>query len=301
MNGFLLVGMRPKSESFSLLRMKRRSSDSSTVRWPVNSIASTLTSGPSTTFQVRITRTGPVGVILTWNVVEGPLVSVEAIEFTGHLTVDESELRRFILSKENDSLFGLIPTSKNPFIERNLREDVERVKLYYRLEGWLDIQHGDHVFLEDLVFSEDKTRVTIKIHIEEGERYKIRGIRFEFDASSRRIFPEAEMFRWLLSKPGDPYTENNANKDVAKIRENYGEKAYIQAEINHNEIIDKDKNELDLVYSIKENEKIFVGRLIFEGNTKTREDEASDEDFFILLDRVHQVELVLVLVDDLVV
>ena len=39
------------------------------------------------------TKAGTIGVILTWNVVEGPLVSVDAIEFTGKLTVDESELR----------------------------------------------------------------------------------------------------------------------------------------------------------------------------------------------------------------
>jgi outer membrane protein insertion porin family len=217
-------------------------------------------------------KPGTTGVILTWNVVEGPLVSIDAIIFTGKITVDEGDLRRFMLSKENDRLLGVVLTGKNPFIERNIREDIDRVKLYYRLEGWLDIQHGENVFLEDLEFSPDMTRVTVKIHINEGERYKIRGVRFEFDATSRRIFPEAEMTSWLISKPGDPYTENNANKDVTKIREKYGERAYIQAEINHNEIVDQFKRELDLVYSVKENDKIYVGRIIVEGNTKTRED-----------------------------
>ncbi|HVE41511.1 MAG TPA: outer membrane protein assembly factor BamA [Planctomycetota bacterium] len=217
-------------------------------------------------------KPGTTGVILTWNVVEGPLVTIDAILFTGNVTVDQSELRRFLLSKENDRLFGVILTSKNPFIERNIREDIDRVKLYYRLEGWLDIQHGNNVFLEDLEFSPDKTRVTVKIHVIEGERYKIRSVRFEFDATSRRIFPEAEMTQWLVSKPGDPYTENNANKDVSKLREKYGERAYIQAEVNHNEIVDQFKRELDLVYSVKENDKIYVGRIIIEGNTKTRED-----------------------------
>jgi outer membrane protein insertion porin family len=217
-------------------------------------------------------KPGTTGVLLTWAVIEGPLVSVEAVVFTGKITVDESDLRRFIVTKENDTLLGIIPTGKNPFVERNLREDVERVKLYYRLEGWLDIQHGHHVFLEDLLFSEDKRKVTIKIHIEEGERYKIRNVRFEFDASSRRIFQETEMFSWLILKAGDPFTENNSNKDVARIREKYGERAYIQADVTHNEIVALDKKELDLVYSVKENDKIYVGRLIIEGNTKTRED-----------------------------
>jgi len=218
------------------------------------------------------TKPGTTGVLLTWNVVEGPLVSVDAILFTGTITADESEMRRYLLSKESDTFFGLFSLGHKEFVERNLREDVERLKLFYRLEGWLDIQHGNHIFLEDLEFSEDKTRVTIKIHIDEGERYKIRQVRFEFDPASRRIFSEAEMTRWLISKPGEPYTENNANKDAAKIREKYGERAYIQAEINHNEVVALASRELDLVYSIKENDKIYLGRLIFEGNTKTRED-----------------------------
>jgi outer membrane protein insertion porin family len=217
-------------------------------------------------------KPGTTGVILTWNVVEGPLVTIDSIIFTGNITVDEAELRRFMLSKENDRLFGVILTSKNPFIERNIREDIDRIKLYYRLEGWLDIQHGNNVFLEDLEFNADKTRVTVKIHIIEGERYKIRSVHFEFDPTSRRIFPEAEMLTWLVSKPGEPFTENNANKDVQKLRDKYGERAYIQAEINHNEIVDQFKRELDLVYSIKENDKIYVGRILIEGNTKTRED-----------------------------
>ena len=217
-------------------------------------------------------KPGTSGVILTWVVVEGPLVSIDRIVFTGDITADQSKLQRFLLSKENDRLFGLIPTGKNPYVERNLREDIDRVKLFYRLEGWLDIQHGDNVFLEDVVFSEDKASVTIYIHVIEGERYKIRNIRFEFDASSRRIFPESEMYSWLTLKPADYYTENDANADVAKIREKYGERAYIQAEITHNEIVALDKRELDLVYSIKENDKIYVGRIIIEGNSKTRED-----------------------------
>ena len=87
------------------------------------------------------------------------------------------------------------------------------------------------------MFSDDKTLVTIYIHIIEGERYKIRNIRFEFDASSRRIFVEGEMFSWLTLKTGEYYTENDANADVAKIRENFGERAYSQAVINLNDIL----------------------------------------------------------------
>jgi len=219
------------------------------------------------------TRAGTAGgLILAWTILEGPLVSVDRIVFSGNPTVDESELRRFMITKENGRLL-FIPTGREPFVERNVAEDIKRIRLYYQLEGWLDIGSRENIFLEDLVFSEDKTSVTIRIHIDEGQRYKVRSVSFKFDAAVQKpLFTPEEMTLWLLSKPGEPYTENNAGRDAAKIRERYGEKAYILAEITPTPVIDLTRPEIDLVFAIRENQKIYVGRISWEGNIKTRED-----------------------------
>lgn len=211
-------------------------------------------------------------VVLIWNVIEGPLVSVDRIIFSGIDSVDESDLRRYMLTKENGRLLGLVETGQEPFVERNLDEDIKRIKLFYKLEGWLDIDFGNRIFIRDLEFSDDKTRVTIRIHVDEGDRYQIRSVRFQFDPADKQIFSEEEMKGWLESKADQPYTENNANLDVATIRSRYGERAYILAEVTPVIVVAKTMNELDLIFRIKENQKIYVGRLIFEGNMKTRED-----------------------------
>ncbi len=216
-------------------------------------------------------RPAPGGVALTWIVEEGPMVSVREISFTG-ITLDEGDLKKFMLTKENGRLLYVIPTGKEPFVERNLREDIERIKLHYRLEGWLDIHHGDRVFVQDLEFNEDRTQVAVKIHVDEGIRYTIRGIRFQFDAESKGIFAPDEMRSWLVSKEGEPFTESNATRDAARIREKYGEKAYITAEVGYSTVFPPQGHDLDLVYTIKENGKMYVGRILFEGNTKTREE-----------------------------
>ena len=98
------------------------------------------------------------------------------------------------------------------------------------------------------------------------------GVRFELDPSGPRVFDPEEMRTWLESKPGAPFTENSASKDVSRIRDRYGEKAYIQAEIQYEILTSVRTSELDLVFKIKENDKIYVGRLQFEGNTKTKEE-----------------------------
>ncbi|HYE98300.1 MAG TPA: outer membrane protein assembly factor BamA, partial [Planctomycetota bacterium] len=211
------------------------------------------------------------GVVLTWRIVEGPKVGVEEIVITGNDSISASDLKRYMLTKENGTLL-FITTSEEPFVERNLREDLQRIKLYYQLEGWLDIQVGERVFLKDLEFSDDKRTVTIHIHVDEGTRYRIRNVVFDVDPSGPRVFGEEEMRAGLLSRAGEPYTEPNATRDVARLRDRYGERAYIQAEITYDLVTNVETHELDLVFRIKENDRIYVGRILFEGNTKTREE-----------------------------
>ncbi len=223
---------------------------------------------------------GAGGILLTWTVTEGPLVSVGEITFTGNESFSASTLRAQMVSKQDDSLIGEngrhilfhIPVGREPFVERNLREDVEHIKYHYRANGWLDIHDGNHVFVRDVVFNEDKTKVTIAIHVDEGERYRIRSVRIEYAAAGPHLFEDEKILSWLDSRPGNFYTENDANHDAAFIRDKYGEKAYILAEVAPVTVFAMDSRELDLVFSIRENEKIYVGRLLFEGNVKTREE-----------------------------
>lgn len=226
---------------------------------------------PFSTVEDVLTPSPGGGVVLTWRIVEGPRVSVREILFSGNASVGASDLRAFMLLKQNPRLW-FITTGSEWYSERKLKEDIERIKLYYQLEGWLDIRVGEKVFLKDLEYSEDMTEVTVRIHVDEGRRYRIRQVRFDLDPSGPRVFEPEEMRTWIESRPGSPFTENAASKDVSKIRERYGEKAYIQAEIQYEILSSVDTNELDLVFRIKENDKIYVGRLQFEGNTKTKEE-----------------------------
>jgi len=215
-------------------------------------------------------QSSPRGVHLVWHINEGPMVSVEAIDFTGNKNVSAGDLKQYMLTRENDYLL-FIPTGKNPFIAKNLQEDVTRIKLYYKLEGWLDIAKEEprpHVFVEEVVFNDQKTSVRIRFHVEEGERYKIRAIRVR----GNTLFNEQEVRSWLASKPGEFYSEKVAYQDVQKIRDKYGERAYILTEVNAEPLYGEKGRELDLLFDVKENAKVYVGRIHIQGNVKTRED-----------------------------
>jgi outer membrane protein insertion porin family len=207
------------------------------------------------------------GAILNWRLTEGPLVTVRSIEITGNRRFATADLKALMQTKEAGS-FLFVPVSGGPFVQFSLEEDLKRLKLAYYREGWLDIAKDDRIFLEDLVFSPDRTIVDIRIHVDEGEKYRIRNITFK----GHTVLNDEQMRATLVSKPGDEYTVMNASMDSEKIREMYGERAYILAQVEPITTFIAGARGLDLEFRIVENQEITVGRIIVNGNTKTRFD-----------------------------
>ena len=207
------------------------------------------------------------GAYLHWRITEGPLVTVRSIDISGNQRYRSDDLKNLMQTKERGS-FLFFTTPGGPYVQFNLEEDLKRLKLAYYREGWLDIAKDDRIFIEDLVFSPDRTYVDVKIHIDEGEKYKIRNITFKGQA----VLTEEQMRTALVSKPGDEYTVMNAAADSEKIRDMYGERAYILAQVEPITTFIAGGRELDLEFRIVENQEITIGRIIINGNTKTRFD-----------------------------
>lgn len=213
----------------------------------------------------------PSGLNLVWHIHEGPQVRVRAVEFSGNKGIEASTLKQYLLTKE-PSKFLIFPTAGEFFIRRYLEEDLKRIKLYYQLEGYLDITDGDRVFVEDLVFSDDRTEVTVKIHIDEGRRYRIR--RVGLQGVSGKVVTEEEIRAAVKSgtKGHEDFSDTLATRDAQRIRDLYGERAYILAQVDFETIIAYDKAELDLTFRVQEGPEIRVGRITVQGNHKTRFD-----------------------------
>lgn len=204
---------------------------------------------------------GP-NVVLTYKIFEGPLVLVDEIIFTGTYTISKSELQSFMITKESGWF------SRHPFVEKHLREDIERIKLYLRLEGFLDIYHGNNVFIEDVRFNDTKTYATILIHVREGPRYFVRNITFR---GHEGLFTDEELRRAIPIQPGDRFSEQDFFRANQRLRDKYGEKAYLNVEIDANWVV-VGPNHVDLFFTFKPNNRVSVGKIVIQGNTKTKED-----------------------------
>lgn len=201
---------------------------------------------------------------LVWQVSEGPEVEIDEILFSGDVSVDPDELLDIMSTKES----GIF--SSPAFVERKLLLDIERLKLYYWLEGWQDIYNGERIFLEGLDFSEDRSEVDIRIHVKEPIRYAVKSIVIE----GNTLFPTEKILEWIQLRPGMPASEKITGDSLKTVKNRYAEQAFIMARINHEWVQDDpaDAGLLSLRVKIEEGGKVRVGRIDIINNSKTQDE-----------------------------
>ena len=87
-------------------------------------------------------------------------------------------------------------TKSNQFNEQKFSQDMERVSEFYQNNGYFNFRILD----TDIQTNEDKTKQTIKITVDEGERFRWGDVRIEGDT---REVPKEELQKLLTMKKGN--------------------------------------------------------------------------------------------------
>lgn len=203
----------------------------------------------------EVVKPVPGGVQIQLAIREGPRVTVELIDTTGNVSFEDHELIDVMKTQENAWY------ASHPFLEENLQDDVERVKAFYRSEGFLDAQAA----VQEIRFNTEKSKAFITIHVEEGVRYQVKEIRIE----GNTLFTTEQCVAVMQMKPGDFFVGRKVDGDQRSVRELYGEQGHVDTSIDVKPQLTEEPGQLKLVYKITEGGKYLVGRVDFVGNTKT--------------------------------
>jgi outer membrane protein insertion porin family len=109
-----------------------------------------------------------------------------------------------------------------------LEEDLDRLRLFYRSNGFLDAT----VDLAEVLFSEDRTEADVTFLVVEGPRYRIKSIRIEHvDARGEPVktaplYSADEIQKELKAKPGEFYDHGRLQRDWLGIQEFYGRRGH---------------------------------------------------------------------------
>jgi outer membrane protein insertion porin family len=203
------------------------------------------------------TKPNDRGVVYQIN--EGQVVRVYRTTFNGNAIVSDARLKTVVESKP-----GILWLIGGKADADEVEQDVQRLTSYYRSLGYFRAEIS-----RTLEYGKDRKWVTVNFVIDEGPRYRINDVRL---VGAEQLPPGTLVPKLTLTK-GAYYNLAQLQRDLNMLRDEYGSRGHILADINAEPTFHQEPGLLDLVYRIEEGQQYRIGRVIVNidgGQSQTR-------------------------------
>jgi len=112
----------------------------------------------------------------------------------------------------------------------------------------------------------DKDGIILEFVADKGPLYTVGEISFQ----GNQLFSNAEIWSQFLLKPGDPFSPERLRETAQNLKDLYGMKGHIEAEINFQTSLDPTEPTYNIAFKINEGEPFRVGMVRIFGNTYTQ-------------------------------
>jgi outer membrane protein insertion porin family len=202
--------------------------------------------------------------VVTFTIAEEGKAHVRYVNFEGHTVFTDKELRKVFKTRKKDwlSFFNKSGLLK----EEQVKEDLKALKDHYQKNGYIDMQVKDVAY----TYPEEDV-IDIKVTIFEGIQYRVGRINFE----KNQLFTSEQIMGRIRASAGmaegGVFSPQGLETDVRTIRDLYGERGYIDAEVSPVRQPNIASGKMDILYSVSENDQSFVERIIVQGNNRTKD------------------------------
>ncbi len=195
---------------------------------------------------------------VVYRIVEGEPEYVRSINFTGNRTFSRGRLIGLMETKPV-SLLSL--RLKPPFSEDMLKEDVRKIRDFYRSEGFLEAQ-------VDYSIRKEGNRYEINIKIQEGPRYKLSDMKIE----GNTLYTYSELVGDVLRKNrGGYYSREVIDKIKENIKRRYSDIGFLGVFVEERESVDRENKKVNVSLKLDEGEPVYVNRIEVQGNYESRD------------------------------
>ena len=186
----------------------------------------------------------------------GPRMRIKDILVEGNAAFPDRRITRLLKTKRRH-WFG-----KGIYDEQVLEEDLERVRAFYRQNGYQDVN------VDQTVSSDSSGKwLYVQLKISEGVQHRVGSVAITGNA----LAPEHELKQLLSLKPGAVYWTDGLQTDLRAIKQYYGDRGYIHAEVTPDTHLDQDTKRVDLTYKIEERDLGYINRIDVRGNLRTKD------------------------------
>jgi len=187
---------------------------------------------------------------------EGPRMRISRVLVENNQAFSDRQIRKLLKTKRKWWWVAGVYT------EQVLEEDLERVRAFYRKNGYQDIQVAKEVYRDP-----SGRGLYVLLKVDEGLQHRIGHVALE----GVHLFPEPEIRQAITLKPGAVYNTDRLQEDLRGIKQYYGDRGYIHAEVTPDPQLDPATKRVNLTYHVSEHDLAYVNRIDIRGNLRTQD------------------------------
>lgn len=199
---------------------------------------------------------------LVFEIEEGPLTGVKAIDFVGNKAFGDGDLRDVITTTE--SAWWRFLSSTDNYDPDRLGADQDLLRRFYLSDGYADFR----ILSAVAELSPEGDGFIITITVEEGERYRFGEM--DVEATLKNLDPET-LRGELTTESGDWYDASEVDRTVGSLTDLVGELGYAFVEVRPRPVFDREQRTIAITYEIREGPRVYVERIDISGNVRTRD------------------------------
>lgn len=194
---------------------------------------------------------------------EGKKLYIKKITIEGAKQLDPDDIKDELALQERGIFSWLTGTGilKEEYLER----DAAFIEAYYGNRGFIEAKVGK----PEVKIKDDGIYITFKVI--EGERYQVGKV----DIVSDDLFPKETLYNLIkmdeLAKDKKYFERSVLREDTQKLADFYTNYGYAFAECDVDLKTHPKEKLVDVTYTLKKGEKVYIRRLLIEGNTYTRD------------------------------
>ncbi len=247
----------------------------------------------------RIEEVSERDYIIHFVIDETPIVYLTDIHVAGTEVFSELQVKRFMQSSEIDCVSWI--NESGVFQEEKINQDLALITQFYLRDGYikvfiekpkvivyhnpdysqlkvfLDITEGEQYFTGKVDITGDilheQAALADRLKSQTGEGFSANAdLLQQLDTEDKDVFdPKADLLEQLKLKEGEVYNPFLQNEDRTLLNQIYQEQGYAFVRIIPRTTIHEETRTVDVTYDILRNEKAYIGRIEFSGNTETRD------------------------------
>ncbi len=196
------------------------------------------------------------------DITEGAVARIKRINIVGNKTFDEDELLDLFKLSTTGWLSWFIKDDQ--YSKQRLSGDLEILRSHYLDRGFVNF----NIESTQVSLTPDKKGVFITVNIAEGDRFSIGKVRL----AGELPIPEEDLFKLVKLKQGEFFSRKEVTETTNRMVDKLGEAGYAFANVNSIPDIDDETREVTLTFFVDPGKRVYVRRVNFQGNTRTRDE-----------------------------